>query len=461
MVKWVAIVVLVISLLIPSGNVRGQSSGDLPVYLVQPGDTLNTIALRFGISVQDIIAANQLTDPNILVIGTSLKIPGYEGVSGVLKFEVAPLGATLSGVSRQYRVQPETLVRLNQLTSPSQLYIGSTLILPEDPQATPVNPVSVFSEGQSFFDQAVRLSTNPWKLARTNQKSGRWDFLPGEVVYADSISPLPGLFGSPFIETIEILPLPLRQGKTHLVRVTTTQPLTLSGVLNEKPMVFFQTADNQYVAIQGVHAMAQPGLTTVKIEGAVADGKSFSFEQALLLEPGNYPQDVPLVVDPETLDPAITVPEDEIVRTIVEPATPLRYWSDVFTVPVDEPCIRSWFGSRRSYNGSPWIYYHTGVDYGVCANNLNIYAPAPGMVVFVGDLTVRGLSTIIDHGWGIYSGFWHQSSAGVTVGEMVESGQLIGEIGGSGRATGPHLHWEVWANGVQVQPLDWLEKTFP
>ncbi len=97
----------------------------------------------------------------------------------------------------------------------------------------------------------------------------------------------------------------------------------------------------------------------------------------------------------------------------------------------------------------------------MCANNLNIYAPAPGVVVFVGDLTVRGLSTIIDHGWGVYSGFWHLSSANVSVGDRVETRQKIGEIGGSGRATGPHLHWELWANGVQVQPLDWLEKTYP
>ncbi len=459
--KPLSIFLLVFFLFVPFETARGQSPGELPVYLVQPGDTLNTIALRFGIAVQDIIAANQLADPNILIVGTTLKIPGYEGISGTLKFEVAPLGATLSGISRQYNIPPATLVRLNQLTSPSQIYIGSTLILPENPDASPVNPVSIFTEGETHFEQAIRLSTNPWKLAQTNQKKDTWAFLPGEVVYADDTKPLPGLFGSPLIKMIEILPLPLRQGKTHLVKVTTTQPLSLSGLLNDKSMAFFQIAENEYVAIQGVHAMAQPGLTTIKIEGTLPDQKVFSFEQAILLEPGYYPQDVPLIVDPQTLDPAITAPEDDIVRTVVEPATPLRYWSDVFTVPVDEPCIRSWFGSRRSYNGSPYIYFHTGVDYGVCANNLNIYAPAPGVVVFVGDLTVRGLSTIIDHGWGVYSGFWHQSSANVSVGDRVETRQKIGEIGGSGRATGPHLHWELWANGVQVQPLDWLEKTYP
>ncbi len=74
---------------------------------------------------------------------------------------------------------------------------------------------------------------------------------------------------------------------------------------------------------------------------------------------------------------------------------------------------------------------------------------------------MRGIATIIDHGWGVYSGIWHQSKTVVKVGDMVDTGQLIGEIGGTGRVTGPHLHWEVWANGVQVEPLDWLENLYP
>ncbi|HZW04817.1 MAG TPA: M23 family metallopeptidase, partial [Anaerolineaceae bacterium] len=91
----------------------------------------------------------------------------------------------------------------------------------------------------------------------------------------------------------------------------------------------------------------------------------------------------------------------------------------------------------------------------------NILAPAPGVVVFAGPQTVRGNATIIDHGWGVYSGIWHQAAINVQVGDRVETGQKIGEIGATGRVTGPHLHWEVWVGGVQVQPLDWLENEYP
>jgi murein DD-endopeptidase MepM/ murein hydrolase activator NlpD len=94
-------------------------------------------------------------------------------------------------------------------------------------------------------------------------------------------------------------------------------------------------------------------------------------------------------------------------------------------------------------------------------NGLPITAPAPGVVVFAGTLDIRGNATIIDHGWGVYSGFWHQSEFKVKVGDLVETGQVIGLVGGTGRVTGAHLHWEVWVNGIQVNPMGWLETVYP
>ena len=87
--------------------------------------------------------------------------------------------------------------------------------------------------------------------------------------------------------------------------------------------------------------------------------------------------------------------------------------------------------------------------------------PARGRVVFAGPLEIRGNATIIDHGWGIYTGYWHQSEIRVQVGEIVEEGQIIGLVGNTGRSAGAHLHWEIWAGGVQVEPYDWLIELFP
>ena len=74
---------------------------------------------------------------------------------------------------------------------------------------------------------------------------------------------------------------------------------------------------------------------------------------------------------------------------------------------------------------------------------------------------MRGYATIIDHGWGVYSGFWHQSEIRVNVGDVVTPGQVIGLVGSTGRSTGPHLHWELWVGGVQVDPLQWVQESFP
>ena len=100
---------------------------------------------------------------------------------------------------------------------------------------------------------------------------------------------------------------------------------------------------------------------------------------------------------------------------------------------------------------------------------LPITAPAPGRVVFAGPLVVRGNTVFIDHGWGVFSGFFHKDTLNVSVGDMVETGDVIGTVGNTGRVNGAgdyagagaHLHWEVWVNKVQVDPLEWLLREFP
>jgi murein DD-endopeptidase MepM/ murein hydrolase activator NlpD len=219
-----------------------------------------------------------------------------------------------------------------------------------------------------------------------------------------------------------------------------------------------------WVALQGIHAMLEPGLYPFTLTVTLPDDTQQSFEQAIIIKDGYFPQDPVLLVEPSTIDPAVTEPENEFILSLVEPSTSEKLWNDYFQLPVDDQfCIRSMYGNRRSYNNSDFIYFHTGVDYGICSEThpFDIYSPADGIVIFSGPLTVRGNATILDHGWGVYSGFWHQEEMYVTVGESVTAGQLLGKIGSTGRVTGPHLHWEVWVNGVQVDPLEWLDKEFP
>jgi len=68
---------------------------------------------------------------------------------------------------------------------------------------------------------------------------------------------------------------------------------------------------------------------------------------------------------------------------------------------------------------------------------------------------------MIDHGWGVFTGYMHQEEILVKEGDWVEKGQVIGKVGETGRVNGPHLHFEVWVGGDQVDPLDWLERAYP
>jgi murein DD-endopeptidase MepM/ murein hydrolase activator NlpD len=226
---------------------------------------------------------------------------------------------------------------------------------------------------------------------------------------------------------------------------------------------FFTDANNPYVALQGVHAMAEPGLYPLTIMVMMPDGSSFDFSQIVLVSAGDFLYDKPLNVDPVTLDPETTGPENSIWHDLSSQVSSEKLWQGVFSLPV-EPVFAEFpssrFGSRRSYNGSDYIYFHTGIDYGGQIGD-PIYAAAAGVVVFTGPLTVRGNATMIDHGWGVYTAYMHQSEILVKVGDHVEQGQLIGRVGNTGRVVGPHLHFEVLVGTVQVDPLEWLNREFP
>jgi murein DD-endopeptidase MepM/ murein hydrolase activator NlpD len=118
------------------------------------------------------------------------------------------------------------------------------------------------------------------------------------------------------------------------------------------------------------------------------------------------------------------------------------------------------FGQRRSYSGGPVSSYHSGHDYGA-DEGVPIYAPITGTVALAEPLQVRGHAVIIDHGLGVFTGFWHLSQIDVSAGQIVGKGELVGLVGNTGLSTGPHLHWEMRVGNVPVDPLQWTARTFP
>lgn len=133
--------------------------------------------------------------------------------------------------------------------------------------------------------------------------------------------------------------------------------------------------------------------------------------------------------------------------------TPDRYWKDPFLIPVSGR-VTSPFGADRSAEGLP-AGPHSGVDIGVPMGT-PIRASNAGIVVAAETWQVRGNAIIIDHGHGLYSGYYHLSEFRVSPGQQVARGQVIGLAGSTGLSTGPHLHWEMVFNGRSTQPFMWI-----
>lgn len=470
--RWCATSILLLAGLLTalayfSPAVAQQAPGG-PVYVVQPGDTLWDIAQRFGITQQELADANGISNPNQLVEGQELVIPGLPGVTGRLVTRSIAYGDSLLGLSRQFGLPEAELARMNRLVSPAQLYAGQNLILPEANLAVPETGRAVLKKGQSLLELAVLQNSSPWKLVLENSLQGKAAALPGDVLHVPGASQAgpAGLPGE--IESISINPLPLRQGKTSTIQISGAPNMQLSG--EALGHVFdFHSLGNAFVALQGTHAMTEPGLYTFKLLGLLPGGGEFAYVQKIYVRAVDYPYDRPLTVNPATIDPAVTRPEDAQWTALAQPVTSQKMWEEPFRIPSPlkqdycletGDCWTSRFGNRRSYNGGPYNAFHTGLDI-AGTTGVDIFAPAPGVVVFAGPLTVRGNATMIDHGWGVFTGYMHQSEMLVRVGDRVEAGQLIGKVGATGRAEGPHLHWEVWVGGVQVDPLEWLRQSYP
>lgn len=406
--RWLIIAALVATALLPT-PVSAVDCQPPATYTVQRGDTLFKIARRLGATTAELASLNSLADPNRIYTGQIITIPAggdcpTANTPTGTQVHIVQRGETLSRIAARYGTSVAAIAAANGITNPSRIYTGQTLIIPGTSTAPAAAPAS-----------------------------------------------LPGL---------QLSPNPPEQGRTLFISLPAESRSTVAGSLGAWPIQFFREGD-RFVGLVGIYALADPGTYSLALTVTDQAGNATTYTQSLAVSNGGYARER-LDLTPETtqlLDPQITRPESERVAAVVAPITPTRYWQGTFQLPAAGR-ITSAFGTRRSYNGGPYNSFHGGVDFSF-SGGLDIRAPAPGVVVLAEPLTVRGNATIIDHGWGAYSGFWHQSEILVHVGDVVQAGQLIGKIGGTGLATGPHLHWEMFVGGVQVDPLQWTRQSFP
>ena len=197
----------------------------------------------------------------------------------------------------------------------------------------------------------------------------------------------------------------------------------------------------------------------LKVDVTTPSGRTESV--SIAVTPRDWPVERVNGVPPKTVNPppaiAARIEREQAMVTAARVRDDER--AD-FALPFQWPVqgrISGRFGNARVYNGQPGAG-HSGMDI-AAPNGAPIKAPAGGIVTFASpDLYLTGGTVLLDHGHGVSSNFLHLSRIDVKVGDRVEPGQVIGAVGATGRATGPHLHWGMNWFDVRIDPLLVLER---
>ncbi|CAJ1788912.1 hypothetical protein OPFLODJI_01045 [Aeromonas hydrophila] len=213
-----------------------------------------------------------------------------------------------------------------------------------------------------------------------------------------------------------------------------------------KPVLVVREEGKRWIAIVGIPLKSQPGPHQLQ----VSDGRTLGFtvgtkhyrEQHIKLK--NSRQVNPLAEDMTRINRELA--EQTRAYQTFSPAQPSNL---LFDKPVEGP-LSSPFGLRRFFNGEE-RNPHSGLDFAVGAGT-PIKSPAAGKVILIGNYFFNGNTVFVDHGQGLISMFCHMSKVDVKLGQSLPRGGIVGRVGATGRATGPHMHWNVSLNDARVDP---------
>lgn len=197
----------------------------------------------------------------------------------------------------------------------------------------------------------------------------------------------------------------------------------------------------------------------VRIDVQRAEGRTET--ASIAVTPRDWPIERIDGVPPDTVNPPPEIAERIEREQALVAAARLRDddradFVQAFVWPV-QGRVSGRFGNQRIYNGSPKSP-HSGMDI-AATQGTPVLAPAAGVVTFANpDLYLTGGTVLLDHGHGVSSNFLHLSRIDVQAGDRVAQGQVIGAVGATGRATGPHLHWGMNWFDVRIDPLLVLER---
>lgn len=249
--------------------------------------------------------------------------------------------------------------------------------------------------------------------------------------------------------------LKAKQGEVlYLTLIVEGAPSSVQGRFRNRVVPFFKTGrEGEWAALVGIDMADEPATGELKADFAYPEGMRQRVyrvgvgPEAFGVETMTLPKDQ---VEPDAAALRRINLEKEKVRSVFAAFTPERVWAQNFLVPVEGiPTGR--FGSKRILNGQP-RNQHNGEDIAASLGT-PVKATNDSIVKMVDEHFFSGKGVILDHGLGLFTMYFHLDTTTVKEGERVKRGDVIGTVGQSGRATGPHLHWGAWLNGSRVNPF--------
>jgi murein DD-endopeptidase MepM/ murein hydrolase activator NlpD len=269
---------------------------------------------------------------------------------------------------------------------------------------------------------------------------------------------------------VRVQPTRLVNGGPVLFQVKPPARLeSLSGTwLGHDVSFSFDAKSKTWNALAGVSLETPPGTYSLDLTGETEAGKTphkkISYSRKFAVARGKYPKiQVKLNVESKFTEPS---PEQQkqieegvqVKKDYLNRVTPEREWSGPFASPTDAE-ISDVFGAERVFNGKTQST-HFGLDFRV-PSGTPVAAMNDGTVLLARPLYFEGNFVVLDHGQGLLTLYLHLSEFKVKEGDLVKRGQVIALSGGTGRATGPHLHMAVRWEGTYLDPASLMRLRLP
>jgi murein DD-endopeptidase MepM/ murein hydrolase activator NlpD len=270
--------------------------------------------------------------------------------------------------------------------------------------------------------------------------------------------------GTPGRWTLTHQPVRIVNGAPVLLRAITPQPVRrLSGKWFGHEISFnFDEGRKAWFALAGASLETKPGAYPIELEAETVSGKLLTYQQPIKVQRQSYPRAILKVPGRYTAPSPEELRKIEQDKEIKEEAFKTlsadRKWKGNFIRPV-AGAVSGVFGVQRVFNGTVQST-HQGLDFRVPAGT-SVAAVNGGRVILAGSLFYEGNCVVIDHGQGLLTLYLHLSKILVREGDIVEKSQPIALSGGTGRATGPHLHLAARWQGVYLNPAGLLSLRLP